>query len=112
VTFVDTAGRDAVRVLARDEARQAALAMAPHESDPRRAQTLAYRTMPEDTLLHLARVTVDPGWLERRRVRVACSRCGESVTYEREVRAGGRVVCRGCAGESYYAVVDVPAGAL
>jgi hypothetical protein len=46
-TFVNMATRDAVRVSARDDARQAALAMAARPTDPRRAQTDACRTMPE-----------------------------------------------------------------
>jgi hypothetical protein len=65
--------------------------------------------MAEDRLLRLERVTVRPGWLDRRRVRVACARCGEGINYEREVRARGRVLCRACAGDSYYAVTDRPA---
>ena len=109
-TFVDTLTRDAVRVIVRDDARQLARGLAPSEGDPRRAQTAAYRSIPEDALLRLERVTVDPERLERRRVRVACGRCGEGVNYEREVSAGGRVVCRACAGESYYAVAG-PASA-
>jgi formylmethanofuran dehydrogenase subunit E len=99
-TFADTVTREAVRVLARDDARAAGVVAG--EPDARRAQTVAYHTMPEDRLLCLERVIVDPGWLDRRRVRVACAQCGEGVNYEREVLAGGRVLCRGCAGESYY----------
>ena len=102
-TFADTASGEAVRVVARDDARALAAAMTPHERDARRAQTAAYRTVPEDRLLRLERVIVAPGWLDRRRVRVACAQCGEGVNYQREVRVGGRVLCRACAGESYYA---------
>jgi formylmethanofuran dehydrogenase subunit E len=105
-TFVDTATGEAVRVAARDDARELAGAVAPGEPDPRRAQTAAYRTLPEDRLLRLERVAVDPGWLDRRRRRVLCAQCGEGVNYEREVRAGGRVLCRACAGESYYTVIE------
>lgn len=105
-TFVDTVNREAVRVAARDDARELAGAAAPGERDARRAQTAAYRTLPEDRLLRLERVAVDPGWLDRRRRRVFCVQCGEGVNYEREVHAGGRVLCRPCAGESYYAVIE------
>lgn len=105
-TFVDTATREAVRVAARDDARELAGAVAPGERDARRAQTAAYRTLPEDRLLRLERVAVDPGWLDRSRRRVFCAQCGEGVNYEREVHAGGRVLCRACAGESYYAVIE------
>ena len=38
----------------------------------------------------------------RPRSRVACEECGEGVNDGRERRLGGRVLCRSCAGESYY----------
>jgi formylmethanofuran dehydrogenase subunit E len=111
-TFADTANGEAVRVVARDDARALAAALTPGERDARRAQTAAYRTLPDDRLLRLERVIVDPGWLDRRRVRVACARCGEGVNYEREVRVGGRALCRACAGESYYTPAGWPATAM
>ncbi len=103
-TFVDTVTGEAVRVVARDDARQLAGLMVPEQRDARRAQTEAYRTMSEARLLRIVRVTVDPDRLERRRVRVACGQCGEGVNYAREVRRGGRTLCRACAGDSYYAL--------
>jgi formylmethanofuran dehydrogenase subunit E len=111
-TFVDVVAREAVRVVARDDARELAGAAAPAERDARRAQTVAYRTLPEARLLRLERVVVDPGWLDRRRRRVFCAQCGEGVHYEREVREGGRVLCRACAGDSYYAVLEAGSAAL
>jgi formylmethanofuran dehydrogenase subunit E len=111
-TFADTATGEAVRVVARDDARALAASLTPGERDARRAQTAVYRTLPEDRLLRLERVIVDPGWLDRRRVRVACAHCGEGVNYEREVRVGGRTLCRACAGESYYAPAWPPGGAM
>jgi formylmethanofuran dehydrogenase subunit E len=107
-TFVDTQTGTAVRVVAREEARALAGALAPHEPDPRRAQTDAYRSMPEEALLRLERVVVDPTWLDRRRVRVLCAACGEGVNYGREVRAGGRLLCRACAGQPYYVRTEPP----
>lgn len=101
-TFVDMTTAEAVRVTARDDARVRATEWAPDESDPRRAQIEAYRVMPESLLLRLEPVLVHPGWLDRRRVRVSCEVCGEGVNYQREIRTGGRVLCRGCAGEAYY----------
>jgi len=102
-TFVDVVGGSAVRVVARDDARQAASEWAPHEPEPRRAQVAAYRRMPEPLLLRIERVTVNPGWLDRRRVRVRCDRCGEGINYDREVTFTGRTLCRACAEGSYYA---------
>lgn len=104
-TFVDTTTGAAVRVAAREEARELARALVPGESDLRRAQTVAYRTMDEASLLVLAPVAVDPAWLGRRRRRVHCASCGEGINYEREVRAGDRTLCRACAGDRYYTVL-------
>lgn len=101
-TFVNVASGTGVRVAARDDARGLALRRIPDIADARRAQMVAYRDMPEADLLTVERVVVEPGWLARRRVRVPCAACGEHVNYEREVRVGGRALCRGCAGGRYY----------
>ena len=101
-TFVDTLTGAAVRVAAREEARELARVIAPLEPDLRRAQTVAYRTLAEAELLALQPVTVDRAWLARRRVRVTCAACGEAVHYQREVRVVDRTLCRGCAGDRYY----------
>lgn len=84
-TFVDTVTGAAVRLAAREEARDLARLAMPHEPDPRRAQAVAYRALPEPDLLKLDWVTVDDAWLARRRVRVRCEACGEGVNYQREV---------------------------
>ena len=102
-TFADTLTGAALRVAAREEARELARSLTPGEPDLRRAQTVAYRTLAEGSLLTLEAVTVDPAWLARPRVRVRCQACGEGVNYRREVRAGDR----------YYAVAMtgvIPAG--
>ncbi len=101
-TFVHVATGVAVRVSARDAARTLAVSFVPDEPDARRAQLLAYRLMPEAALLRSEPVVVNPGWLDRRRVRVFCQECGEGINYEREVRADGRPLCRPCSGERYY----------
>lgn len=107
-TFVNTLTGAAVRVAARDSARALAARLAPDAADARSAQTAAYREMPEAALLALERVTIAPGWLDRRRVRVTCQACGEDVGYQREVRRQGRVLCRACAEGAYYAPAARP----
>ena len=101
-TFVNVTSGVSTRVAARDSARALARQRVPAVMDPRQAQMVAYRDMPEGDLLTLERVVVDAAWLTRRRVRVPCAACGEHVNYEREVQVGGRTLCRGCAGERYY----------
>ncbi len=105
-TFVNVDTGAAVRVAARDEARQHATEWAPGAADPRVAQTAAYRIMPEPLLLRIESVVVDPDRLDRRRVRVACEACGEGINYRREVRVGSRTLCRPCAGDAYYTLAD------
>jgi formylmethanofuran dehydrogenase subunit E len=101
-TFVNQARGTSVRVAARESARALAARMVPAETDPRAAQILAYRSMDERDLLAIEPVIVTSEWLARRRVRVACSACGEGIAYQREVRRDGAVLCRACAGERYY----------
>ncbi len=101
-TFVATASGRAVRVVARDDARLRAAEWAPGAADARHAQIAAYREMPEPLLLRIEPVAIRPGWLDRRRVRVACEACGEGVSYQREVTRSGRTLCRACAEGAYY----------
>lgn len=101
-TFVNVATREAVRVVARDDARERAGAYAPGVADPRQAQLAAYRIMPEAELLSLTPVVIRPGWLDRRRVRVVCQLCGEGVNYGREVMSDGLTLCRSCFAGGYY----------
>lgn len=101
-TFVNIATREAVRVVARDDARERAGAYAPGVADPRQAQLAAYRVMPEAELLSLTPVLIQPGWLDRRRGRVFCQLCGEGVNYGREVMSDGLTLCRSCFAGGYY----------
>ncbi len=113
-TFVDTVNLTAVRVVARDDARLLADRWAPDAADARRAQTAAYRVMPEPLLLRVEPVEISRGWLDRPRVRVFCEICGEGVNYQREVVVAGRILCRPCSGENYCATTPsdgcAPAG--
>jgi len=99
-TFVDTATGKAVRVLARDGARELAPHYAPGAATLREAQKQAYRIMPEDTLFRWRPVTLHvapqemPGY---RGERVQCDACGEGINFHREVKLGGRTVCIPCA---------------
>ena len=101
-TFVNVSSGDAVRVVARDDARERVAEYAPDVPEPRAAQIAAYRVMPEAELLCLESVVIQPGWLDRKRVRVLCQACGEGVNYGLEVVSDGLTLCRACSGERYY----------
>ena len=101
-TFVRVDTGSAVRVVAREDARDLARQYAPSRYSDRAAMLEGYRVMPEAELLAMEEVRVEPGWLDRRRVRVFCDRCGEGINYEREVRINGLALCRPCAGQAYF----------
>jgi formylmethanofuran dehydrogenase subunit E len=109
-TFVDLETSNAVRVVARDDSRLKAKTMfqGSAASEPRghyKQQLEAYKVMGEDELFTVQRVRVQlkpedlPG---RPHSRVTCEQCGEGINDRRETRLSGRVLCRNCAGESYY----------
>jgi formylmethanofuran dehydrogenase subunit E len=108
-TFVDVQTQRAVRIVARDDARQKAKTMFGDLADPYQQQMEAYMVMDDSDLFTARKVRVNlrpedlPG---RPRSRVACDQCGEGVNDGRERHVNGRVLCRNCAGESYYEVLD------
>ena len=104
-TFVDLETQRAVRVLARDDARERARTMFPELSDPHEQQLRAYKVLDDWDLFVLqpVRVNLNPEDLPGgARSRVACSQCGEGINAGREVHVSGLVLCRSCAGEGYY----------
>jgi formylmethanofuran dehydrogenase subunit E len=104
-TFVDLETERAVRVVARDDARDKAKARFPELADASKQQLEAYKVMGDAELfsVQLVRVKLAPEDLPGRpRSRVTCAQCGEGVNDGRERRVAGRVLCRSCAGESYY----------
>ena len=104
-TFVDVTGGKAVRIAAKESSKALARSMHPEIVDKNQQQMLAYREMRDDDLFDLQWVKVDlppeefPGYKGER---VACEKCGEGIDFKREVRRRREVLCRSCAGESYY----------
>jgi formylmethanofuran dehydrogenase subunit E len=104
-TFCDLAAGRAVRILARESAKQRAREMYPEIESPNRQQMRAYREMPDSELFDFewVRVSLGPADLPGYKApRAVCEECGETVNFAREVVRGGRTLCRACAGERYY----------
>ena len=105
-TFVDVSSGRAVRIAAKESSKAVAKQMHPEIPEKNRQQMLAYREMRADDLFDVQWVTVDlppeefPGFKGER---IQCSQCGEGINFRREVLKNGKVLCRACAGESYYA---------
>ena len=104
-TFCDLEENRAVRVVARESAKQRARQLHPEIADKELQQLEAYREMPDEELFETqwVRVKIGPEDLPGYKApRVVCDECGEGINFKREVRRNGRVLCRGCAGERYY----------
>lgn len=107
-TFVDTKNEKAVRIVPRHSARREARSYAPEARNKWEAMLLGYQRMPAAQLLVVQPVILKKSIEEiisRPRRRAICEVCGEEILNEREVVGAGMVRCRGCAGDSYYAVV-------
>jgi len=104
-TFVDVSSGKAIRIAAKESSKALARRLHPEIEDRNQQQMLAYREIADDDLFTTQWVKVElppeefPGY---KGARVLCEQCGEGINFRREVRRDGKVVCRACAGESYY----------
>ncbi len=106
-TFVNLEDGRAVRITAREEARELADRYCPEIKDKYRRQLEAYRILPDDQLFTVqsVKVTVPPEDLPGRPLRrVQCALCGDWVQDGREEARDGRLLCRPCALGRYYEV--------
>ncbi len=104
-TFVDVSNGKAIRIAAKESSKALAREMHPEIADKNQQQMLAYREISDDNLFTTMWVKVElppeefPGY---KGDRVTCDACAEGINFCREVRRNGKVLCRACAGESYY----------
>lgn len=104
-TFTDVIARRSLRLAPRPGVRPRAFTHAPAESSHYRAMLHAYQVMPDDELLIFQEVELQPSIAAIRSqpgVRVECAFCGEEIINERERVINGQILCRSCAGSSYY----------
>jgi formylmethanofuran dehydrogenase subunit E len=105
VTLVDTVTEVAFRVSPQIDVRERVGMYAPGENRPYFAQLTAYQSMPDDELLDLRPVELDPdvkSLVSQAGMRAACEKCGEEILNERQVIQNGMVLCQACAGFAYY----------
>jgi len=104
-TFIDVQSGKAIRISAKESSKTLARQMHPELENKNQQQMLAYREMCDDDLFATQWVTVDlppeefPGYKGER---IVCDACGEGINFRREIRRDGKILCRACAGESYY----------
>lgn len=108
-TYLNLRSGRAVRILAREDARNKAKEYCPEISGKYEAQIAAYRAMSNDELFDVMDVEVAlrpedmPG---RPLVRVTCNVCGEAVQDARHVGSGTGAVCIPCSRGGYYRVKE------
>ncbi len=99
-TFVDLSTGRALRLAALESSRELARQRYPEIENKNQQQMRAYRELPDADLFAEAWVSVSaeprelPGYKGER---VACSACGEGISYDRFVRSGDTVLCFSCA---------------
>ena len=104
-TFVDVTHGKAIRIAAKESSKAIARQLHPEIENKNEQQMLAYREMSDDNLFATQWVKVDlppeefPGYKGER---ITCEKCGEGINFRREVQREGKILCRACAGESYY----------
>jgi len=104
-TFLNLRTSRAVRVIAKEQARQKAKEYCPDIRDKYEAQLEAYKIMPDNEIFDVmdVQVKLNPEDMPGRPLRrVQCGSCGEYVQDMREVEAHGKVLCRPCADAGYY----------
>jgi formylmethanofuran dehydrogenase subunit E len=109
-TFIDTQTNAAWRVFPHPLARERAAAYAPAATSRWEAMLLGYQRMPASELLLAQPVilrTPVSVWVSVPGRRAVCDRCGEEILNEREVVDGETVLCRACAGGSYYTAAQL-----
>jgi len=111
VTFVDTHTETAVRLYPLPSIRELAPTFASEARNRWEGYLLGYQRMPDDSMFGIQSVALTQSIKEivsRAGVRMICDVCGEEIINEREVWRETAVLCRSCAGESYYAVANTP----
>jgi formylmethanofuran dehydrogenase subunit E len=104
-TFVDVSTGKAVRIAAKESSKTLARQMHPELEDKNQQQMLAYREMSDNDLFTTQWVKVDlppeefPGYKGER---IVCEMCSEGINFHREVIRDGKMLCKSCAGETYY----------
>jgi formylmethanofuran dehydrogenase subunit E len=109
-SFLDITSGRSFRLAPRQDVRELAFQFAQDAPDSYHAQLTAYQVMPDDCLFSVRPVQLktpidaivgQPG------VRVNCTVCGEEIMNGRQRVLPGGVMCKACAGESYYQIDPV-----
>ncbi len=111
-TFIDSHTGQAVRIAPRTNVRELARQYAPSARNKWEAQLVGYQHIPDELsfcwqdvelTVPIKQIIGRPG------KRAVCEICGEEIINQREVIREGTVLCKSCAGESYFHYVELTA---
>ena len=105
-TLVDTQTQHAIRLNPHPDSRHLAQSCAPEAESRWHAYRQAYQVLPDEAIMVAQVVQLRQpiaAIISHPEARAICVACGEEIMNEREVVGeNGRLLCRSCAGDSYY----------
>lgn len=104
-TFIDTREGSALRIYTLPDVRARATAFARGAPSRWHAYLAAYRELADEEMFGTIPVRINfdvQAVIGKPGARTPCSLCGEEILNLREVDREGRLLCRSCAGESYW----------
>jgi formylmethanofuran dehydrogenase subunit E len=110
-TFIDTLTEQIIRIAPQNQARDLAWEYAPSARNKWEAQLMGYKCIPDGLLFTwtLVQLTVSVKQIiGQAGQHVMCEICGEEIINQREVIREGTVMCKPCAGTSYFRFVEHP----
>lgn len=111
VAFIDTLTEQAIRIVPNNNVRELAWEYAPSARNKWEAQLIGYRHIPDELLFHWQQVELmNPvkQIIGQAGKRVSCEICGEEIINQREVMHEGIILCKSCAGGSYFSFSEIP----
>jgi len=108
-TFIDTHDGRALRLFALPDLRARAAASVPGAASRWHAYLEAYKQFPAEELFGKREVALNfdvKVLVGRPGARTVCILCGEEILNQREIVRDGQILCRSCAGQSYWAAKD------
>jgi len=108
-TFTDTHTESSIRLVPKPESRSLAMDYAPNSRTPWEAMLKGYQVIPDEDLLKVRSVKLDVSLaaiISKPGRKSDCMRCGEEIINGREISKDGLVLCRACAGDGYFQVLD------
>jgi formylmethanofuran dehydrogenase subunit E len=109
VTFIDTGSGRALRFSPLPDLRPRALASVPAAASRWHAYLDVYQQMAAEELFAVREVALNldlAALIGKPGVRALCHQCGEEILNQRELVREGILLCRSCAGESYWRPKD------